>query len=323
MTPSHETTQINRLLKREIVRQRKEMSTVNNTSILMIPLVVGITVAVFLIGFFCIMAFVLIPLSTLIVPSEPLSERVSLRPRRALFGRLIMTTRGLHFTENFLISPITYATGFNFFLGMLLLIVWADPRPSRCRKPSDSVYKLLGGLFYVMILGLSYGTQLAVNQPFLFWLTYIFLSIVVVALLINAHVPNPSYYSDLEHTRYNHWWTRSRFPTYFHALFSLLLAKIGGPFGFVLDSCSEMVTNRWLWRGLSPKEHETLTGVLTALGMNDERRARSLLLGQSPAIAGQVVYALNKLNLVLPAQRKLQLTSRGEQFVQAAMRSPS
>ncbi|MEM7769755.1 MAG: hypothetical protein AAGA75_08635 [Cyanobacteria bacterium P01_E01_bin.6] len=315
---------INRFLKQEMTRQRKEMNTVNTTSLFMIPIVVGLTVAIFLIGFFLIMAFVLIPLSNLVVPSEPLmnSTQGSWRPRRALASRLLMTTRGLKFTENFLISPITYITGFNAFLGVLLLIVWVDPRPTRCRKTSDSPYKLVAALIYAALLGFSYGTTFVQFQPLLFWLLYSVLSAVIIALLANAYVPNTAYYSDLEHTRYEHWWTRPRFPTFLHALLSLLLIKIGPPFGFLLDTCTEMVSNRWLWKGLSPTEQTTAIAVLTALGNRDERRARSILIGQPPAIAGKIVYVLSKLNLALPAQRQLQLTSRGEQLVQAAMRSP-
>lgn len=324
MAHSSMMTQLKRLVQREIARQRKEMSTVTTTSILMLPIVVGLTVALILVVFFLLMTLIVLPLSSAIVPSDPLfdsNRTLSVRPRRAL-GRFIYTERGLNFAENFLTNPLTYVTGFNLFLGMLLLIVLAAPRPVRCRKKSDSFYKLLGAIAYIALLGLSYGTPLATTLPIPFWILYAVFAFGIVTLLVHAYVPSPAYYSDLQHTRYDHWWTGRDFPNYFQALFSLFLTRIGAPFGFVLDIGTEMVANRWLWRGLSPAEQRTLMAVLTALADHDELRARSLLANHPPTVSGQVIYVLNKLDIASPAQRKLLLTSRGEQAIFAIGRSP-
>ncbi|NER78135.1 MAG: hypothetical protein F6K42_00880 [Leptolyngbya sp. SIO1D8] len=323
MASSSRKSDLKRLLQREIARKRKEANTFNSTSLLVIPTVVVITVALFLLTVFLLMTWVVLPLSNLISPSDPLlnSRRISIRPGRAAAARLLFTQRGMNFTENYLTNPLTYATGFNVFIGILLLIVLADPRPSRFRKPSDSLYKLVAAIAYAANLGLCYGTSIATGQTALFWLAHSVLGVLTIALLVNAYVPSPAYYSDLKHIHYEPWWQQSQLPSQFHALLSLLLAKIGPPFEFVLDSCGEIISNRWLWKGLKPAEQSTALGVLTALDIQDERRARSLLFSQSPEISGHVIYALKKLDLVESIQRKLHLTSRGEQFMQAARRS--
>ena len=322
MTQSSGLPHLKRLFQRELVRQRNEMNTVLSTSVVMVPLVLIITVGTCLMFFFASMALVILPLSNLIVPSESHLSDTSFRfGRRRAFARLLFTTRVTNFTNSFFINPLTYVTSFNIFLGLLLLIVCADPRPIKCSKPTDKTYKLIAMGGYTAMLGLSYGTTLVKMQTSLFWLIYSVLALVIMIVLIKAHIPNIAYYSNLQHTRYQHWWTQPAFPTYVHALLSLLLVKIGSPFGFLLDSCEKLITNQWLWKGLNSTELETIFAVLTALGNNDERRVRSILASKPNKISGQVIHILNQLDLASPKQHKLQLTARGEKFMQAAMRT--
>lgn len=275
---------IRTIFLRELRQQRQELLIFSLISVLFIPLALALMVA--------IATFV-----------------VTIGIARYLGGA------GL---EGFTLS--NYNTGFNMLMASLLLVVLVTAQSPQQLSTDHSRWKLAAALTLLGMLLLSYATDLLDTQPVRFWLLYLGLVFVMLALLGRVYTPHASHYSilqDINHTlgNRNPWSssTRRNQARTFFSVMRLSLATLTALADFILSSYAAIFNSRWLWKGLARNEQILATSVLVALAQQDNLRARNLLSTCSPQIANALLEIFDRLNLVKLTNSQLVLTIQAEQ----------